>query len=133
MYEVMSVWETMDLSGKPAVMQDYASLWQAADKIVFSKTLDATSTSRTRLERSFDPAAIRALKESATRDISVSGPDLAAQAIEAGLVDEFQLFLTPVIVGGGTRYLPDGVFASLELLDQHRFDNGVVHLHYRRT
>jgi dihydrofolate reductase len=133
MYEVMSVWETLDLSGEPAVMQDYASLWQAADKIVFSKTLDATSTSRTRLERSFDPGAIRALKESATRDISVSGPDLAAQAIEAGLVDEFQLFLTPVIVGGGTRYLPDGVFASLELLDQHRFDNGVVHLHYRRT
>jgi dihydrofolate reductase len=112
-------------------MQDYASLWQAADKVVFSRTLDATSTSRTRLERSFDPAAIRALKESATRDISVSGPDLAAQAIEAGLVDEFQLFLTPAIVGGGTRYLPDGVSASLELLDQHRFDNGVVHLHYR--
>jgi dihydrofolate reductase len=114
-------------------MQDYASLWQAADKIVFSTTLDAASTARTRLERTFNPAAIRDLKATADRDISVGGPGLATHAIEAGLVDEYQLFLTPVIVGGGTRYLPDGVFGRLELVDQHRFDNGVVHLHYRRA
>jgi dihydrofolate reductase len=133
MYEVMSIWETMDLSAEPAVMKDYASIWRDADKIVFSTTLDAASTSRTRLLRIFDPASIRELKATADRDISVSGPGLATHAIEAGLVDEFHLFLTPAIVGGGTRFLPDDMIMPLELLDQHTFDNGVVHLHYRRA
>jgi len=132
MYEVMRYWETASTSGDAApVMRDYADIWQAADKIVFSKTLEEAPTTRTRIERVFDPDAIRQLKASAERDITVGGPELAGQAIKAGLVDEIHLFLTPVAVGGGNQALPDGVRAHLELLDERRFENGVVHLHYR--
>jgi dihydrofolate reductase len=130
MYEVMSVWETMELADEPPVMHDYAGIWRAADKIVYSTTVHDVSTSRTRLERTFDPAAIRELKAQAKRDLSIGGPTLAARAFAAGLIDECHLFLTPISVGGGTRSLPQGVRVKLELLDERRFGNGVVHLHY---
>ncbi len=112
-------------------MKDFADIWQAADKIVYSKTLETVSSARTRLERDFDPAAVRELKASAVRDITVGGPELAAQAIEAGLVDELHLFLTPIVVGGGKPSLPANVRVKLELLDERRFGNGVVYVHYR--
>jgi dihydrofolate reductase len=132
MYEVMVFWESaLTLSDQPPVERDYAEIWQAADKIVFSKTLEEVSTTRTRIEHHFDPEAIRQLKASAERDITVGGPELAAHAIKAGLVDELHVFLTPVVVGGGTRALPGGVRVQLELLDERRFGGGVVHLHYR--
>ena len=131
MYEVMGAWEVMDLAGQSAVIRDYAEIWRAADKIVYSKTLEATSSARTRIERDFDLGAIRRIKAESARDISVGGPTLAALAIKAGLVDEYHLFITPVIVGGGTPGLPDDVSVKLELLDERRFANGVVHLHYR--
>jgi dihydrofolate reductase len=132
MYEVMRYWETAPTSGdQPAVMRDYAEIWQAAEKVVYSTTLDDVSSARTRIERAFYPDAVRQLKASAERDITVGGADLAAQAIKAGLVDEIHLFLTPVLVGGGNHFLPGGVRVNLELLDEHRFGNGVVHLHYR--
>jgi dihydrofolate reductase len=132
MYEVMRAWETMDTgSGQPPVMQDFAKIWQAADKIVYSRTLETASTARTRIERDFDPEAVRQLKASARRDLTVGGPDLAAQAMKAGLVDEYQLFVTPVVVGGGKRSLPGGIRVKLELMDERRFGKGVVHLHYR--
>ena len=131
MYEVMGAWEVMDLAGQSAVMRDYAEIWRAADKIVYSKTLQATSSARTRIERDFDLGAIRRIKAESARDISVGGPTLAALAIKAGLVDEYHLFKTPVIVGGGTPGLPADVSVKLELLDERRFANGVVHLHYR--
>ncbi len=130
MYEVMVAWETMSLD-QPPVMRDYAEIWRGADKIVYSTTLETASSARTRIEHDFDPETVRQLTANADRDISVGGPGLAAQAIEAGLVDEAHLFLTPVVVGGGTRALPDGVRLKLELLDERRFRNGVVHLHYR--
>jgi len=132
MYEVMAYWETADTAAdQPPVIRDFAEIWQAADKIVFSRTLEQASSSRTRIERDFDPEAVRQLKASAERDLTVGGPELAAQAIEAGLVDEFQLFFTPVVVGGGKQALPDGVRLRLELLDERRFGNGVVYLRYR--
>jgi dihydrofolate reductase len=132
MYEVMTFWETAHtLADQPAVISDYAEVWQAADKVVYSKTLDTVSSARTRIEREFDPDVVRQLKAQAIRDISVGGPHLAAQAIRAGLVDEYHLFLHPILVGGGNRALPDGVRMNLELLDERRFDSGVVHLHYR--
>jgi dihydrofolate reductase len=106
------------------------ALWQAADKIVYSKTLETVSTASTRIERDFDPEAVRQLKTQAERDITVGGPDLAAQAIKAGLVDEFRLFFVPIVVGGGNQALPDHVRLELELLDERRFGNGVVHLRY---
>jgi dihydrofolate reductase len=131
-YETMVYWETAHtLPDQPPVVEDFAEIWQAADKIVYSKTLEAVSSARTRIEREFDPEAIRQMKESAGRDISVGGPDLAAQAIEAGLVDEYHLFLTPIMVGGGKQSLPDNVRMKLELLDERRFGNRMVHLHYR--
>jgi dihydrofolate reductase len=131
MYEVMVAWETADTFADQApVGQDFAQLWQAADKIVYSTTLKTTSSARTRIERDFNPAAVRELKASARPDISVGGPDLAAQAIRAGLVDECHLFLAPAVVGGGTRALPDKVRLRLELLGERRFGNGTVHLHY---
>jgi dihydrofolate reductase len=129
MYEVMAAWETME-ADEP-VMQDFANIWRAADKVVFSKTLETVSTARTRIERNFDPDAIRQMKAQAERDISVGGPDLAGQALEAGLVDELHLFVSPIVIGGGNQSLPDGVRLKLELLDERRFGNGVVHLHYR--
>ena len=131
MYEVMVAWETMDLSEQPPFIREYAEIWRAADKTVYSKTLETISSARTRLERDFDPGSIRRMKAQAGPDISVGGPDLAAQAIEAGLVDECHLFLTPILVGGGKRSLPNNVRLKLELLDEGRFGNGVVHLHYR--
>jgi dihydrofolate reductase len=129
MYEVMVAWET--ITDQSPVIQDYAEIWRAADKIVYSKSLEAVSSARTRLERDFDPEAVRQLKAQAGHDISVGGPDLAAQAIEAGLVEAFHLFLSPIVVGGGKQSLPDNVRLQLELLDERRFGNGVVHLHYR--
>ena len=131
MYEVMAPWETdPTLAGQSRVMGDFAELWQAADKIVYSKTLETPSTASTRIERDFDPEAVRQLKTQAERDITVGGPDLAAQAIKAGLVDELQLFFVPIVVGGGNQALPDHVRLKLELLDERRFGNGVVHLRY---
>ena len=131
MYELMSYWETVDTAGRSPEVVDYAGIWRAAEKVVFSRTLDSFSTARTRLVRDFDPDAVRRWKDSAERDISVGGPELAAVALRAGLVDECHLFLNPVVIGGGTQALPDGLRVGLELLDEHRFDNGVVHLHYR--
>jgi dihydrofolate reductase len=131
MYEVLSAWETMDTLAEPPVIKDYAEIWQAADKIVYSKTLETVSSARTRIDRDFDPEAVRQLKAQAECDLSVGGPDLAAQAIKAGLVDEYHLFVNPVVVGGGNQALPNDVRVNLELLDERRFRNGVVHLHYR--
>ena len=129
MYEVMAAWETID---DPApVMRDFAELWRSADKVVYSKTLDAVATAKTRIERDFDPATVQELKAGSVRDLSVGGPDLGAQALAAGLVDECHLFLTPVLVGGGKPAFPAGLRLKLELLDERRFGNGVVHLHYR--
>jgi dihydrofolate reductase len=131
MYEVMVAWETLPLADQPPFMQDYAQIWQAADKIVYSKTLETVSSVRTRIERDFEPDAVREMKATAGRDLSVGGPDLAARAIKAGLVDEIHLIVTPIVVGGGKRSLPDDVRVELELLNEYRFGNGVVHLHYR--
>jgi dihydrofolate reductase len=131
LYEVMVAWETMDLAGEPEVMRDYAQLWRAADKVVYSTTLEAASSARTRIEREFDPGAIRRMKATVERDISVGGPGLAAHALRAGLVDEVCQFVSPVVVGGGTPFLPDGIRLRLQLLDERRFGNGVVFLRYR--
>jgi dihydrofolate reductase len=129
MYEVLKVWETMD-EPEP-VMRDYAEIWRAAEKIVYSTTLAEVSSARTRIQREFDPEAVRAMK--ADRSMSIGGPHLAAQALRAGLVDEVQLFLSPAIVGGGNRALPDDVRLDLELLDERRFANGFVYVRYRVT
>jgi dihydrofolate reductase len=132
MYEVMRYWETFQhVTDGPRCEQEFAEIWQAADKVVYSATLDEVSTTKTRIERHFDPVAVREMKAASDRDISVGGPDLAGQAITAGLVDECHLFLTPVVVGGGNPSLPHGARVGLELLDERRFDSGVVHLHYR--
>jgi dihydrofolate reductase len=128
MYEVLVPWETM--ADPDPVMRDFAEIWRAADKIVYSRTLGAVSSARTRLERSFDPEAVRALKAASDRALSVAGPALAAEAFRAGLVDEVQLFLAPIVVGGGKPALPDGVRVPLELLEERRFGNGVVFLRY---
>jgi dihydrofolate reductase len=138
-YEVMAGWETAQLQAEQSALAwddrklrlEFAQIWQAAEKIVYSRTLHMLSSARTRIERDFDPDAVRRLKTTAARDITVGGPDLAAQAIKAGLVDEYQLFITPVVVGGGTPSLPDQVHLKLELLNERRFGNGVVYLHYR--
>jgi dihydrofolate reductase len=131
MYEVMVPWETLDTTGESAAMRDFAQLWRAAEKVVYSRTLTTPSSARTRVVRAFDPDEVRALKASASRDISVGGPELASHALRAGLVDEYHLFLNPIVVGGGTAALPDDLRLQLELLDERRFGNGVVHLHYR--
>jgi dihydrofolate reductase len=132
MYETMQYWETADsLPDSSAVSLDFAKLWQAADKIVYSTTIESVGTARTRIERSFDPDAIRVLKGTADRDITVGGPDLAAHAFRAGLIDEINLFVAPVVVGGGKPALPSDLLLSLELLDERRFGNGVVYLRYR--
>ncbi len=130
MYETMVWWENIETADEPAVVQDYARIWRAADKVVYSRTLQAVSGARTRLERNFDAESVRRMKDSATADISVGGAHLAGEAIRAGLVDEYHLFIMPVIVGGGTRWLPDDVRAKLKLLDERRFENGTVYLHY---
>jgi dihydrofolate reductase len=132
MYEVMAYWETADeRAGRSPAAQDYAQIWRAADKVVYSKTLESATSARTRIERAFDPERIRQLKAGAESDLSIGGPGLAAQAIEGALVDELHLFVVPVVVGGGTRALPDHVRLALELLAERRFANGTVHLHYR--
>jgi dihydrofolate reductase len=132
MYETMVFWESPpDPADQPHVAQDFAKIWQSADKIVYSKTLQNASSARTRIERAFDPEAIRELKATARGDVSVGGPELAAQAIKAGLVDEYHLFLVPIVVGGGKPSLPNGVRVKLELLGERRFRNGTVYLHYR--
>jgi dihydrofolate reductase len=132
MYQMMTFWETAEARGDQSpAMQDFAEIWQAADKVVYSKTLEAASSARTRIERDFDPDAVRQLKASAERDLTVAGPELAGHALKAGLVDEMHLFLTPVVIGGGKRSLPDDVRLELDLLDERRFAGGVVFLHYR--
>ena len=131
MYETMLAWETWDTSAPSAATRDFAEIWRAADKVVYSRSLEQVSSERTRLERSFDPDAVRRLKAGADRDLTIGGPELASQAFAAGLVDECQLFLSPVIVGGGKRGLPAGVRQSLDLVDERRFASGVVFLHYR--
>lgn len=131
MYDVMVAWETLALADQPLFTRDFAEIWRAAEKIVYSRTLVTVSSARTRIERDFDPDALRALKSSAGRDITVGGPELAAQAFRAGLVDECHLFVAPIVVGGGKQSLPDKVRLQLELLDERRFGNGTVHLRYR--
>jgi dihydrofolate reductase len=132
MYEVMSYWETADqASEQRPVARDFTRIWQAADKVVWSRTLESPSTARTRIEREFDAAAVRRLKETGTRDVAVGGTELAASALRAGLVDELQLFLAPVLVGGGKRALPDGLRLRLEVEETHRFGSGMVFLRYR--
>jgi dihydrofolate reductase len=131
MYETMVAWESMETANEPAVILDFATMWFAADKVVYSTTLEAPASARTRIERSFDPGRVRQLVARAPSDVSIGGPGLAAAAIEAGLVDELHLFVVPVIVGGGTALLPDGVRVDLDLLSERRFANGTVHLHYR--
>jgi dihydrofolate reductase len=134
LYEVMRFWETLpdgpEVAGET---RDYAAIWRNADKIVYSRTLDVVSSARTRLERAFDPDAVRELMAGAAAELSVGGPDLAGQALAAGLVDEIRLFVSPIAVGGGTRALPDGVRVGLDLLEERRFGNGVVYLRYRVT
>ena len=129
MYETMVAWETMD--DEHPVMRDFAELWRAAEKIVYSRSLESASSARTRVEHDFDAAAVRRLKESAQGDIAIGGPELAGQAIAAGLVDECHLILVPVLVGGGKRAFPDGVRVDLELLDKRRFACGAVYLRYK--
>jgi dihydrofolate reductase len=131
MYEVLVYWETVPLEGQPPYIRDFAEIWRAADKIVYSKTLETPSSGRTRIERDFEPETVRKLKAAAERDLTVGGPELAAHAFRAGLVDEVQLFLAPVVVGGGKAALPADVRIELELLDERRFGTGVVHLRYR--
>ena len=129
MYEVMSYWETVPLGDQGPAARDWAGIWRAADKIVYSTTLQTADTARTRIESRFDPEAVRTLKEQGV--VSVGGPGLAASAIRAGLVDEYHQFVVPVVVGGGTAVFPDGVREELALVDQHRFASGVVYLRYR--
>ncbi len=132
MYEVMLYWETAHtVADQPPFMQDFAQVWRAADKIVYSKTLETASSAKTRIERSFYPQAVRQLKASSGRDLTVGGPDLAAHAFRAGLVDECHLFVAPILVGGGNQALPKHVRLRLELLDERRFRNGMVYLRYR--
>jgi dihydrofolate reductase len=131
MYETMVFWETAEAEPDEPVFSDYAGVWRSAEKVVYSRTLETASSARTRIERDFDPDAVRRLKQSSGADITVGGAELAGQALAAGLVDECHLFLFPVLVGGGKRALPENVRLPLELLDERRFASGVVHLHYR--
>jgi dihydrofolate reductase len=131
MYEMMAVWETdPTLAGQSDLLGDFAQVWRAADKIVYSRALGTPWTARTLIERDFDPEAVRRLKASSAADLAVGGPNLAAHAFKAGLVDECHLFVVPVLVGGGKPALPDDVHAELELLDERRFGSGMVHLRY---
>jgi dihydrofolate reductase len=132
MYETMVFWETVSTGpDQSAVTRDFAEIWRAAEKVVYSRTLESVSSARTRIERDLDAGALRRLKESSAADISVGGAELAGQALSLGLVDEIQLFLGPIVVGGGKPALPAGLRARLELLDEHRFRGGVVYLRYR--
>ena len=132
MYEVMRYWETAPTGDdQPPYLADYARIWQSADKIVYSTTLDGVSTARTKLEPSFDPDAVRAMKEESDQDLSIGGPGLAAAALRAGLVDQIGRIVVPAVVGGGTAFLPDGLRLDLELLDEEAFPDGAVYLAYR--
>lgn len=132
MYETLEVWERPEAFDDPSpAMLEFATIWQAAEKIVYSSSLAEASSARTRIERRFEPEEVRELKESAERDLAVGGPNLAAQAFAAGLVDEYQLFLAPVAVGAGKRALPADLRVDLALLDQRRFENGTAYLRYR--
>jgi len=132
MYETMLFWETVDAEPDvPPHILDYARDWKTAEKVVYSTTLEATSSARTRIERTFVPEAVRRLKAESEHDLSVDGPTLAAQAITAGLVDEYHLFVTTSVVGGGTRFFPDGVRLDLDLVDQRVFDSGLLYARYR--
>ena len=131
LYEVMAIWDTLPLAEQPSHIRGYAEIWRAADKVVYSKTLQDVSTARTRIERDFDADAVSRLKAEAEHDLAVGGPDLAAHAFHAGLVDELNLLLAPVIVGGGKQSLPNDVRLRLQLLSERRFDSGFVHLRYR--
>ncbi len=132
MYETMMVWETdPNLAAESPLMRDFAEIWQAADKFVYSRTLEAVSTRKTQIERNFNPEAIRQLKEAVEQDILIGGPELAAHAFRSGLIDECHLFFTPIIVGGGKQCLPANVRLELELLEERRFGSGVVFLRYR--
>jgi dihydrofolate reductase len=131
MYETMSVWETPEvLRGMNAAALEYVPIWQAAEKIVYSTTLPTVSAPKTRLERKFEADVVRELKARATRDLAIGGAALTAHAIRAGLVDEYHLLIAPIIAGGGNPYLPDKVRVKLELLDERRFDNGLVYARY---
>jgi dihydrofolate reductase len=131
MYETMVYWETAHtVSGQPRFVLDWARQWQAAEKVVYSRTLAEPRSARTRIEREFDPDAVRRLKADVEHDITVDGPELAAQAIRAGLVDEFQMIVCPVVVGSGKRFFPDGVRLDLELVEERRFHKGVIVLRY---
>lgn len=131
LYDVMQYWETAETDG-PDAEYEYAAIWQDTDKVVYSRTLEAPVTARTRLEREFQPGEVRRLVDEARTDVSIGGAELAGQALTAGIVDEVHLFLAPVLVGGGSRALPDGVRLDVELVDVERFDSGFVHLHHRR-
>jgi dihydrofolate reductase len=132
MYETMVFWETVSTgTDQPVVIRDFAEIWRAAEKVVYSRNLETVSSARTRIERDLDPDAVRRLKETSKADITIGGADLAGQALALGLVDECHLFLGPIVVGGGKHALPDGLRAQLELLGERRFRNGVVHLRYR--
>ena len=131
MYETMLYWETAHLApDQPVVTRDFTEIWQAADKVVYSRALGSVSSAKTRIERDFDANAVRHLKATSDQDMTVGGPNLAAQALRAGLVDQLQLFVVPVVVGGGKPWLPDGVFVALELIEMRRFAGGVVYLRY---
>lgn len=138
LYESMVYWETASAGSdqpepmhKPEAMREFSQIWRAAEKIVYSRTLEAVSSARTRIEREFDPDAIRRLKESSGADITIGGPEIAGQAMSAGLIDECHLLLNPIVLGGGKQALPDNLRMRLELLGERRFRSGVVHLHYR--
>jgi dihydrofolate reductase len=131
MYEVMSAWETFGTSDQPAFVRDFANIWGAAEKVVFSKSLATVTTARTRIERAFEPEAIRAMKSAASQDMTIGGPNLAAEAFKARLVDECHFFVAPIIVGGGTSAFPAGVRLTLSLQGERRFGNGMTYLHYR--
>jgi dihydrofolate reductase len=132
MYELMVFWDTPQaLAGQPPCIQDLAKIWRAADKIVYSRTLQSVPSARTRLEREFDPEAVRRIKPQAERDLTMGGPNLAAQALKAGLVDELRLIVVPTVVGGGNPWLPKGIRLNLGVLDERRFGNGMVHMRYR--
>jgi dihydrofolate reductase len=129
LYDTMVVWETID--DEEPITRDFADIWRAADKIVYSRTLEAPSSAKTRVERDFDPEAVRALKASADSDLAVGGAELAGQAMKAGLVDELDLIVVPYIAGGGKRSLPDHLSLKLDLVEEHRFGNGTIFLNYR--
>ncbi len=131
MYDTMLYWETAHLApGQPGVARDFTEIWQAANKVVYSRALESVSSAKTRIERDFDAKAVRHLKATSDQDMTVGGPNLAAQALRAGLVDELQLFVVPIVVGGGKHWLPDGARIALDLIDMRRFASGVVYLRY---